>query len=447
MRAALADMRFEFAVVLLLILTIGAIRYGETILTNSVVISAEDPSVFTIEGHGDEAMGGASTISANPKQPLIWSCALRPKYQYPFCGYEVIFDKYSGRGIDLSKYQTITLNIDYQGPADSIRLYLKNFDARYSNPKVRETVKFNQVELPIGHQGKPIQVHLSDFNVAEWWIQKNRIPFRFSRPQFDNVVGLEIDTGNSARTGNHQFRIRSIALHGSSLSIEQWYLGILGCWIVLICLFLISRILDLQRDLKRRRQQQDMALGEAQRAQEFARRDHLTGLLNRLGITDCYQQLIAAGASRPVAIMLIDVDHFKSINDRFGHTRGDEVLSAFAQVLRNNTRDDDLIGRWGGEEFLLIGRVSDEVAALEIANKLRAVVEKSDFGGNCRLTASFGVYYCDSAPGNLGSSVSCADRALYDAKEQGRNRVVQYHPPADVELPLRPDDLASLQPS
>ncbi|HWI86840.1 MAG TPA: GGDEF domain-containing protein, partial [Sphingomonas sp.] len=351
-------MRLEAAVMILLLLTIAAIRFSDRIVNEGIVINPADASRLATAWHGDEALAGSSTISADAAHPFRWSCQLRRKFDYPFCGYEILLDKGTDRGIDLSKFQTIKLVIDYRGSADSVRISLKNYDPQYSVPKARETAKFNQVELPLQHNRQMLQAKLSDFNVPEWWILKNRIPFRYSRPQFDNVIAIEIATGSTALPGKHVFRLDSITLGRSLLSIEQWYLGILGCWIVLICLFLVVRIIDLQRDLKRRRALQDVALIEARQAQESARRDHLTGLLNRLGITDRYQQLLATGGGKPVAIMLIDVDHFKSINDRFGHMLGDEVLCAFAGILRQHTRDDDLIARWGGEEFLLVGRVS-----------------------------------------------------------------------------------------
>ena len=430
----LSDLRFEVAVVVLLLLTALAIQYGDRILSSKVVIDGKNASTYTTAWHDDASVGGSSTISADPRHPLRWSCELRPQYQYPFCGYEILLDAKGVHGLDLRRFQTMTLTIDYRGRADSIRLYLKNFDPRFGNAADRETDKFNQIQLPIKHRQQVLRAKLADFDVPDWWTQKNHIPFRYSQPQFDNVVAIEIDTGNGAQPGLHQFQISSITLRGNLLTMDQWYLGILGCWIALICLFLMARIVQLQRDLAQRRTLQDVAVSEAQRAREFARRDHLTGLFNRLGVTDRYQQMITMHPDQPVAIMLIDVDHFKSINDRFGHMMGDDVLSAFAEVLQSHTRGDDLIGRWGGEEFLLVCRVLDAHAAVEIANKLRATVENNEFGIHGALTASFGVYYCDVAPGNLGVGVTCADHALYDAKEKGRNRVVLYHAPVAQDV-------------
>jgi diguanylate cyclase (GGDEF)-like protein len=426
-RQAVSDLRFEIMVIGLLLLTIGAVLFSNFILRNTVVISTSETARLTAQWHGDQSLGGSSTVRADAHRPLQWSCTLRAQYRYPFCAYEILLEHGRGHGLDLSRFQTIAINLAYSGPADSFRVYLKNFDPAYSQPQVRDTLKFNQIELPVSNGKQVVEARLADFKVADWWIQKNRIAYRLSHTQFDNVVGIEIDTGISARPGEHHFRIESIVLKGNIVPIEQWYLGIISFWIVLTCLFLISRILGLQRDLRQRRRLHAAAQSEAKLAQESARRDPLTGLYNRLGVTECYPQMLSEWAGKPAAIMLIDIDHFKAINDGFGHEQGDQVLAAFAALLRDNTRDSDLIARWGGEEFLLIGRVSDPHAAVEIAEKLRGLISAHSFVHG-KLTASFGVHYCDRLPENPGPAIACADRALYSAKEQGRNLVVRYVP-------------------
>ena len=434
MRQAISDLRFELAVIGLLVLTIVAISFAGLILRNSLVIRRDGSIPFTTEWHADSNLGGKTIVHANTALPLTWSCDLRPAYQYPFCAYEITFDhKKDNRGLDLSHFQTIAITLDYRGTADSVRLYLKNYDSRYSRPDNRATAKFNQIELPL-HQGRQtIEARFDDIKVADWWAQANRVPYRLSHAQFDNVVSLEIDTGSNAHPGTHAFRVENITLEGNILPFEQWYLGILGFWIVLICLFTVSRILGLQRDLRRRRLLEQVARGEAQLARESARRDHLTALLNRRGETERYQQMLAEGLYKPVAIMLVDLDYFKAINDKHGHVLGDEVLSAFAALLRRNVRDTDLIARWGGEEFLLIGHVSDANAAVEIANKLRLKIADHEFPHG-RLTASFGVYYCDCLPEKVRPAIGYADRALYAAKEGGRDRVVLYEAGGDIAV-------------
>lgn len=431
LRQAISDLRFELTVIGLLVLTIAAISFAGLILRNTLVIRPGGPTPFTIDWHTDANLGGNSSLHVDRARPLVWSCDLRPSYTYPFCAYELTFDhKRDNRGLDLSRFQTIAITIDYHGPADSLRIYLKNFDSRYSRPGDRATTKFNQIELPLHEGRQTIEAKFGDIKVADWWAQRNRVPYRLSHAQFDDIVSLEIDTGSNARAGRHAFKVENIQLKGNIVPVEQWYLGILGFWIILICLFTISRILGLQRDLRRRRLLVQVAQGEAQLARETARRDHLTQLYNRRGVTERYQQMLAERQDKPVAIMLADIDHFKAINDRHGHVVGDEVLAAFAALLRKNVRDTDLLARWGGEEFLLIGHVSDALAAVDIANKLRLKVAAAEFPHG-RLTASFGVYYCDRLPDKVRPPIGCADRALYAAKEGGRDRVVLYDGGAD----------------
>lgn len=436
MRQAVFDLRFELTVISLLALTVIAITFAGLILRNVLVIGPGKSIPFTAAMHSDVRFGGHTTIRATPARPLNWSCDLHDGFQYPFCAYELLLDlDHNDRGLDLSSFKTITITLDYQGPADSVRLFLKNFDSRYSRKGDWKTVKYNQIELPLQRGHQTIEVKLADLKVADWWTQINRVPYRLRHTQFDNVVSLSINTGTNAPLGYHDFRVDSIVFKGSIVPVEQWYLGILGFWIVLICMFTISRILALQRDLRRRRLLEQVARGEAQLARETARRDHLTTLYNRRGVTERYQQMLAESQDKPVAIMLADIDHFKRINDKHGHALGDEVLAAFAAVLRKNVRDTDLIARWGGEEFLLIAHVSDADAALDIANKLRLKIAATEFPHG-RLTASFGVYYCDRLPEKVRPAIGLADRALYAAKEGGRNRTILYEAGADIFVPL-----------
>ena len=128
------------------------------------------------------------------------------------------------------------------------------------------------------------------------------------------------------------------------------------------------------------------------------------------------------------AVILLDIDHFKEVNDRFGHSVGDQVLAGVAEIMSTSVRSGDIVGRWGGEEFLLICSVTDCDAAMSIANKLRAAIEAHDFSVAGRVTASLGVYCCIGKMDTLEQLVSYADAALYNAKEQGRNRAVLYQP-------------------
>ncbi|MBF0110592.1 MAG: diguanylate cyclase [Magnetococcales bacterium] len=162
---------------------------------------------------------------------------------------------------------------------------------------------------------------------------------------------------------------------------------------------------------------------EVTRNRVEAVQDILTGLYLRR-IFDAVFALESAKLDRnplPLSVILFDIDHFKQINDRFGHPAGDVVLREAAGLLKSCSRRSDLFVRFGGEEFLLLlpGAVAEK--ALEIAGRLHRAMEVHPFAGVGRVTASFGVATTCRHPRHL---IARADRALYAAKEGGRNRIV-----------------------
>lgn len=162
--------------------------------------------------------------------------------------------------------------------------------------------------------------------------------------------------------------------------------------------------------------------------QEVSTTDALTGLYNRMHLlrvlSNEYKRYQRTGAS--LSCIMIDLDHFKNINDTYGHSFGDQILSAFAQLLSDTIRESDIIGRYGGEEFLCILPNTDIEGACAVAEKLRRVVEARVFTEgffNIEITASFGVSSTSPDVTTEGGLIQLADRALYRAKQSGRNRV------------------------
>jgi diguanylate cyclase (GGDEF)-like protein len=126
--------------------------------------------------------------------------------------------------------------------------------------------------------------------------------------------------------------------------------------------------------------------------------------------------------NHPLALILIDIDHFKKINDTYGHMVGDAVLHAFASLLENHIREGDTLTRWGGEEFAIILPQSDRAQGVLLANKLRSVIEEHTFHDIKKLTASFGVTHVFPEESD-DATMHRVDSALYRAKANGRNRV------------------------
>lgn len=152
-----------------------------------------------------------------------------------------------------------------------------------------------------------------------------------------------------------------------------------------------------------------------------ANEDALTGLPNRRQV-----DALLADWPRPISVALIDVDHFKQVNDRFSHAVGDEVLKQLAVIMRKNCRPREVPARLGGEEFLLILESGNEADIGRVAERLRAAVEASDWpaiAAGLRVTISIGVVWAHEVA-DAEELLAVADRRLYAAKREGRNRVV-----------------------
>ena len=151
--------------------------------------------------------------------------------------------------------------------------------------------------------------------------------------------------------------------------------------------------------------------------------DGLTGLRNRRSLQESLTAFFNAheDTHEAFSFLLIDIDHFKEINDTFGHMTGDWVLREFGRMLERQTRKEDMVARYGGEEFSLLLPNTDKTEALRIAESIRQLIETADWG-KCTVTISIGIATIVS--GDTESSLqSKADSALYVSKDQGRNRV------------------------
>ena len=185
----------------------------------------------------------------------------------------------------------------------------------------------------------------------------------------------------------------------------------------------------LRNELEQRVQDRTRALEEANlRLAEMSRTDSLTGLLNRRAFLEAGERELhrAARGGQPCSVVMIDLDHFKHINDRHGHAGGDAMLKAAASSLRSVLRGEDLVARWGGEEFILLLPNTDGHAALLVAEKARntlAATSHADDGTSASITGSFGVA-THRGGRTLAAPIAAADQALYRAKEAGRNRVI-----------------------
>ena len=152
--------------------------------------------------------------------------------------------------------------------------------------------------------------------------------------------------------------------------------------------------------------------------------DRLTGLSNRRKLDEVLEEELIRCRRYGVefAVIMMDIDHFKHVNDSHGHAVGDGVLQAMAQILREGTRDADALARFGGEEFVIVCRHATLDGAVDTAERIRAAIAAHDFPGVGHVTASFGAAACCNND-TSDSLLERADSALYRAKAAGRNRV------------------------
>lgn len=164
------------------------------------------------------------------------------------------------------------------------------------------------------------------------------------------------------------------------------------------------------------------------RLEQMATLDGLTGLFNKRALTEIGTQKLKSALrfNKPLSLLICDIDHFKKVNDTYGHDQGDVVIKGFADVLKRVKRDTDAVGRFGGEEFVVVCEETDERGAALLAERIRAELELTTFHteqGTLNVTCSIGVAPFPSCGENWDALFKSADEALYLSKRGGRNRV------------------------
>jgi diguanylate cyclase (GGDEF)-like protein/PAS domain S-box-containing protein len=188
-----------------------------------------------------------------------------------------------------------------------------------------------------------------------------------------------------------------------------------------------ERMVGIQQDITERKAME-------QQLRDLAMHDPLTGLLNRrslMNIMDSEYGRVKRHDDYPVGVLMLDIDHFKHVNDSYGHAVGDDVLKAFARTIKDHLRENDVFGRLGGEEFALLLPDTDAKGSLHVAEKVRAAVEAMRVHGagqDIAITTSIGVDLLRVIDQRPDGALARADAALYHAKHSGRNRVIYYDP-------------------
>jgi len=421
----------EKALFLLLLLTIVLLLGHDFFLNNIIKISPT--SHQNVNLYNDSINGGnTSTTLFDSTKMYKWQCELsKGNTNYPYCGFEINLGASISEGIDLSDYKFIKIWLNYQGEAKTIRVTLRNFNSEYSNAKDKVSTKFHQLDIPTNHLKAGKEVSLASFSVPTWWKLDLKVPINLDGPELNNIVFIDVQTGSDISEGLQQFELQKIEIHGQWLATETWYFSILFCWLLIGASILIIRLLTLNKTIKRSNQREQELLQmnsvldkRAKKLLKISKKDKLTGALNRQGIEDAISIGILdwKKESKPLSIIMLDIDHFKKINDTHGHDVGDTVLTSLTKLVKTNIRATDRFARWGGEEFVLVCRNTSLDAAFQIAEDLRERIANACIIDNIKVTASFGVSDMQN-DGSVKVLFKQADEALYRAKNSGRNKV------------------------
>jgi diguanylate cyclase (GGDEF)-like protein len=413
-------------IALWLIFTIGAYFWhalGGAERTLSIPMSSQ-----WISAVDDRTQGGHSSSSIDffPDYTLL-TCNIRKQGTWSFCELKIDLEHWQNRGLNLKRYRTISLDIDLlksPTPNERLRVFLRNYDEAYSSKDDPISLKFNAIEYsPKRDQGSK-RIPLSMFQVSSWWIADYQVPLEQSFVQLDNIKWIEIATGDYVNDGEYQFRLNDLDFHGEWISKAELFQVLLGSWVVLAGLWLVIDARRLRHHLRcsvaeksqwesRAQQFHQNALLNAEQAQK----DPLTGAVNRYGLRLWLDKYLPLGDS--ITLLYLDLDHFKRINDDYGHNVGDLVLTCFSHVIAQTHAHNGKFVRWGGEEFLLFCPNITDNEGLILAKKIQASLALVNWPHDLPVTVSIGVAQWHGEA--FSEWIHRADLALYQAKENGRN--------------------------
>jgi len=249
-------LRFELIVFLLLVATFAAILFQSAIVERRLTIDSTSISRYGRYWYSDLTSGGKSTVAGDPTDPMRWNCDLKAGVPYPYCASGILLDiAHNGMGKDFRKFNRITLDFDYQGPSRKLKLTLKNGDPAHVDPNSGENNKPNILQFPVVPGRNHIELNLADAVVEQWWVNYNQktVP-NAGKPQFDNILAIDLQIGDNSQLGHHEFALRKLTVRGEAITPEQWYLILLGSWTGIAALYLGYRMIRMRKTYAERQQ-------------------------------------------------------------------------------------------------------------------------------------------------------------------------------------------------
>ncbi|WP_232313400.1 GGDEF domain-containing protein [Enterovibrio coralii] len=397
------------------------------------VISPSDYDFRYIDDtpRGGDTLGTVS--SAKDGKGAVLQCTLGEGYKWPFCEIAISLTKKIQNGIDLSNYHSMVIEASYKAPAPDqrLRVYLRNYNEEYSNTEDPVSLKFNGIEYGPSETMGEFVLPLNSFQVLSWWISDLNVPLKNAGPELNNISLIEIATGSAPVIGDHTLTIKSIRFEGLMVTEAQLFRTLTFMWMTVVMIILGLKYWQSRVTYAKERRRADKLkkINSSLRQQSetlsvLATTDALTGLRNRTEIYPVLHKHLKASKKQHCSALCIDLDHFKAVNDTYGHDMGDRLLVDTAQILRDATSTSDIVVRWGGEEFVVFCPTRNLAQATFLAEKIRYAFENYSWSHGESMTCSVGV--ASTSNSNVAALIADADDALYQAKQAGRNRVEVY---------------------
>jgi len=412
------------------------------LLLTSVHFFPEKRLVLVPDGQGalllltEKLPDGTLSSEWTDGEHTAWKCNYPENFQgnYFPCGWTINLSSTGVKGLDLSQYEHMIIKLNYTGNANKVRIAIRNFNPDYSSVTDANSTKFNAVQLHTKELNKEIRIDMSAFAASDWWLTQYNIPLSDAAPEVTNAMVVTVDFGEPEKSGIHTFDIETLEFRGEWVKAEDWYLAIICLWMLGIFIYALRRLIQLNAQTKHDTKVIDQLSTSNEQLKEETSKfrrlstvDPLTQLYNRFGIDQIIASLsgngyLQAPTTPKYSLLVVDIDHFKRINDQRGHDTGDLVLQNVAKIIQTHLRAGDYVGRWGGEEFIVIMPGASKKTAMAMAEMVREAISSAELDPQKPITvsASFGISERQPEE-DFATCFKRADDALYKAKGQGRN--------------------------
>lgn len=363
---------------------------------NSIFV-VDASSSLEVVATDDRWQGGKSVAVVQQQEDSVkLDCAMSNAYQWPYC--EAVYKLATNESpLDLSHFDFMRVRIHSQGPGpQNVKLYLRHYDAAYTTIENDTSLKVNQIEFDPNKESFPVDIPLSNFTVAPWWINSMQLSSLEETTEFTSIVHLDVSTGGFRQPGQHEIIIHGLEFHGKWITYGQLVT-------LLLCLWAAGGVSVLLHSLYlQRRKASQVALGEdsvdsALESQELrearAQKDYLTGAYNRLGLRQFMIELVSMHRrkNQSFVVCLFQINKFDQLEAAEGPAVCDALLQTLAQIVSDETRETDILGRWSSERFILLCANSSAASTKALTEKLKLKIASTQWPSALDVSCIFGL--------------------------------------------------------